>query len=92
MRFKDDWGKMSLRYKIIAILRLVLSVFVVAYSILGLSDVINIRESNNVAIPVLGVVIALNGVDSLRTNKALAIFSFVAAFFIFITTLFVYNL
>lgn len=52
-------------------------------SVIGLFGIIDINITNSISIPILGVVIFLNGILTYKNKKALGIFVFSSAIFIF---------
>lgn len=82
---------MSKFNKILSSIKFIIGVIVIVFCFLGLTDIIDIKTTNNISIPLLGVFFALNGVSSFKTNKALAYGSFCVAGFILIAAIGVFS-
>ncbi len=85
------WSKMSLKMKWVTLIRLFTSVFVIINVLLGLFNIINIQITNNINMPLLGIIFIMNGIDSMKDNRTIAIFSFAVAIFSFAVGIFIYT-
>jgi len=79
----ENWNDKTLYIKGLSITRLVIALIALTTFVLGLLGIVNIRVANNIAIPLLGVILVINGMESYKLKKVLAIFNFAVALFIF---------
>lgn len=83
MTFKENWKKKSKKYKALTIARIILSLLVLIFSTIGLVGFMDIAVSNNISIPLIGIIMTLSGIENFKSNKLIAYFSFGVALFIF---------
>ncbi len=91
-KYRKKWNSLSRVNKVIIASRYVLSIVVLILCVLGLTGVYNITLTNNIVMPIMGIVFFLQGLFVYKRNKPQAIVSFGMTFFIIITTVFVYSL
>ena len=70
--------------KILKVIKIILSIFIIIFCILQLTDII--PYSIDIAMPLLGLLMFIQGLENYKDNKKLSIFSFLVGLFIFVVT------
>ncbi len=81
----NNWNKMTVKDKILTIIRLVTSILVIVFALLQLLKIWD--KAIYVAAPLVGVVLLIQGIQEFKDNRSVAIFSFGCSLFIFICAL-----
>jgi hypothetical protein len=89
--YKEKWKAMSKFHKIVNIFQITFSVVIIVFSILGLTNVMDIKITGIIALPFITIVSVINGVAIYKSSKVTAYFSFAVTGFLFIVTIIVYN-
>jgi|LSQX01.2.fsa_nt_gb hypothetical protein len=90
-RFIEAWQRKSLFEKSATIITLVLSCCVIILSAISLAGLLKVDVSNNIVMPMLAIIVALNGFIQYKTNKMVAIFIWICAALMIIACIFVYG-
>ncbi len=86
-RIKNFWRQKQLYEKVLSLMGVICSISII---ILVIIRVLNIwKYAINVFEPLLGLLMLIQGCQSLRKNKIVAIFSFGVAIFIFLVAVFI---
>ncbi len=65
--------------KVMFIARIIISVVVVVLSSVGLAGVVDVSVTNSIAIPLVGIVMLMLGIEEFRRSKILALIFFGSA-------------
>jgi hypothetical protein len=82
MNIKKKWNEISVVRKPRIVARIIIAIFVVIISVIGLSGILETAVTNSIAIPLLGVLMLLTGIEELIRYKILALICFASSAFI----------
>lgn len=86
-KYFEEYKKATVVGKVSLVITAVLSVAVIALSILGLTNVLELEITNEITAPMLGIVLLINGIRFWKTNKTAALFSVLVSVFVFFVTI-----
>lgn len=79
MDIRMKWNGLSFARKVMFIARIIISVVVVVLSSVGLAGVVDVSVTNSIAIPLVGIVMLMLGIEEFRRSKILALIFFGSA-------------
>ena len=79
------WKDKPMGYKVLSIIGIMVSISVIVLSILQIIGVI--KNATNIFMPLLGVLMLIQAIQTWKTNRTSAIFSLCVSIFIFIVAL-----
>jgi len=83
MKFKERWKKSTKKRKMLLIAQIIIYVVVLLFSVMGLLGYMNIRVTNNISIPLMGIIMIFVGLEIYKSNKLISYFCFGVALFMF---------
>lgn len=86
-RYSEKWEKQSNWEHVGSIATIILGVIVIILAGSGIIGLMDLRITNNITMPLLGVILLIGGFMQRKTNRKVAIFNFLVAIFIFIISI-----
>lgn len=86
-RFTEKWEKQSNWEHIGSIATIILGVIVIILAGSGIIGLLDLRITNNITMPLLGIILLIGGFMQKKNNRKVAMFNFLVAIFIFVISI-----